>query len=77
MYEYKVDRVIKIIDGDTIDLSINLGFSISKWHKIASLIFFCKSSMVSPSVKMETPNPLAVYPPSALSSTKKIISSMV
>lgn len=31
MYEYKVEKVLKVIDGDTVDLLIDLGFSI--FHK--------------------------------------------
>lgn len=31
MYEYSA-KVIKVIDGDTVDLSVDLGFDI--WHKI-------------------------------------------
>lgn len=34
MYEYKVDKVLKIIDGDTIDLEINLGFDIKIKQRI-------------------------------------------
>jgi micrococcal nuclease len=34
MYEYKVNKVIKIIDGDTIDIEIDLGFSISIRQRI-------------------------------------------
>ena len=29
MYEYKVKEVIKVVDGDTIDVVIDLGFSVS------------------------------------------------
>ncbi len=34
MYEYRVDEVIKIYDGDTITVKIDLGFSITKKEKI-------------------------------------------
>ena len=30
MYEYKVNKVIKVYDGDTITVEIDLGFGISK-----------------------------------------------
>jgi len=29
MYTYKIDKIVKIIDGDTIDVIINLGFEIT------------------------------------------------
>jgi micrococcal nuclease len=29
MYEYRVKKVLKIVDGDTIDVDIDLGFSVS------------------------------------------------
>lgn len=29
LYSYKINRVIKVVDGDTIDLDIDLGFNIS------------------------------------------------
>ena len=29
MYEYRVKQVIKVLDGDTIDVEIDLGFDIS------------------------------------------------
>ena len=27
MYEYKVEKVLKVLDGDTVDLLVDLGFS--------------------------------------------------
>jgi len=33
MYLYKVDKVIKIIDGDTVDLLVDVGFSIKIKHR--------------------------------------------
>jgi hypothetical protein len=29
MYEYRVKKVLKVVDGDTIDVDIDLGFNIS------------------------------------------------
>ena len=29
MYEYRVKKVLKVVDGDTIDVDIDLGFDIS------------------------------------------------
>jgi micrococcal nuclease len=29
MYEYRVKKVLKVVDGDTIDVDIDLGFSVS------------------------------------------------
>ena len=30
MYEYRVKQVLKVVDGDTIDVVIDLGFDISQ-----------------------------------------------
>ena len=30
MYEYAVKKIVKIVDGDTIDIEIDLGFSLTK-----------------------------------------------
>ncbi|NJN72188.1 MAG: nuclease [Limnothrix sp. RL_2_0] len=34
MYEYVVAEVVKVVDGDTVDIVIDLGFSISKKERI-------------------------------------------
>jgi micrococcal nuclease len=34
MYEYKVEKINKIIDGDTLDISINLGFGVTIQQRI-------------------------------------------
>jgi micrococcal nuclease len=34
MYEYRVKQVIKVVDGDTIDVDIDLGFSISYTQRV-------------------------------------------
>jgi micrococcal nuclease len=34
MYEYRVKKVLKIVDGDTIDVDIDLGFSISYTQRV-------------------------------------------
>ena len=34
MYEYKVKEVVKVVDGDTIDVVIDLGFDISKKERV-------------------------------------------
>jgi len=34
MYQYKVKKVKRIIDGDTIDLDIDLGFGITLTHRV-------------------------------------------
>ena len=34
MYEYRVKKVLKIVDGDTIDVDIDLGFSISYAQRV-------------------------------------------
>jgi micrococcal nuclease len=34
MYEYRVKKVLKIIDGDTIDVDIDLGFDISFTQRV-------------------------------------------
>ena len=30
MYEYRIKKVVKVVDGDTLDLEIDLGFSLTK-----------------------------------------------
>ena len=30
MYEYRIKNVVKVVDGDTLDLEIDLGFSLTK-----------------------------------------------
>jgi micrococcal nuclease len=30
MYEYRIKKVVKVVDGDTVDLEIDLGFSLTK-----------------------------------------------
>ena len=34
MYEYKIKQVIKVVDGDTIDVEIDLGFDISIMKRV-------------------------------------------
>ena len=34
MYEYKIKKINRVIDGDTIDLDIDLGFNITISHRI-------------------------------------------
>lgn len=34
MYEYRVKKVLKVVDGDTIDADIDLGFSISYTQRV-------------------------------------------
>jgi|TARA_R110000823_G_scaffold214810_2_gene344559 micrococcal nuclease len=34
MYEYKIKEVVKIVDGDTIDVSIDLGFNLTKKERV-------------------------------------------
>lgn len=34
MYEYKVKKVLKVVDGDTIDVEIDLGFDISLTKRV-------------------------------------------
>jgi micrococcal nuclease len=34
MYEYHVKKVLKIVDGDTIDVDIDLGFSVSFTQRV-------------------------------------------
>jgi micrococcal nuclease len=34
MYEYRVKKVLKVVDGDTIDVDIDLGFSISYSQRV-------------------------------------------
>jgi len=34
MYEYKIKEVVKIVDGDTVDIIIDLGFSLTKKERV-------------------------------------------
>lgn len=34
MYEYRVTQVHKVVDGDTIDVSIDLGFNVSYFQRV-------------------------------------------
>ncbi len=34
MYQYKIKKITRIVDGDTVDLDIDLGFGITVSHRI-------------------------------------------
>ena len=34
MYQYKIKKVNKVVDGDTVDLDIDLGFNITISHRV-------------------------------------------
>tara|TARA_R100001015_G_C4563523_1_gene122919 strand:- start:338 stop:739 length:402 start_codon:yes stop_codon:yes gene_type:complete len=34
MYEYKIKDVVKVVDGDTVDVNIDLGFSLTKKERV-------------------------------------------
>ena len=34
MYEYRIKKVVKVVDGDTIDAELDLGFSLTKKERI-------------------------------------------
>jgi len=34
MYEYRIKEIVKIVDGDTIDIIIDLGFSLTKKERV-------------------------------------------
>jgi hypothetical protein len=34
MYEYRIKKVVKVVDGDTIDVEIDLGFNISYAQRV-------------------------------------------
>ena len=34
MYTYKIEKINRVIDGDTIDVTINLGFDITITHRV-------------------------------------------
>ena len=34
MYEYAVKNVVKVVDGDTVDIEIDLGFSLTKKERV-------------------------------------------
>ena len=39
MYEYAVKEIVKIIDGDTVDVVIDLGFDLSKKERVRLVNF--------------------------------------
>ena len=34
MYEYKIKEVVKVVDGDTVDIVIDLGFDLTKKERV-------------------------------------------
>ncbi len=34
MYDYRVKEIVKVVDGDTVDLAIDLGFSLTKKERV-------------------------------------------
>jgi micrococcal nuclease len=34
MYQYKVKKIIRVVDGDTVDLDIDLGFGVTISHRV-------------------------------------------
>ncbi len=34
MYEYKIKEVVKVVDGDTVDILIDLGFDLTKKERV-------------------------------------------
>ena len=34
MYEYKVKEIVKVVDGDTVDIIIDLGFNLTKKERV-------------------------------------------
>ena len=34
MYEYAVKEIVKVVDGDTVDVIIDLGFDLSKKERV-------------------------------------------
>ena len=34
MYEYKIKEVAKVVDGDTVDIIIDLGFGLTKKERV-------------------------------------------
>ena len=34
MYEYQIKEIVKVIDGDTVDIVIDLGFSLTKKERV-------------------------------------------
>ena len=34
MYEYRVKKVVKVVDGDTVDVELDLGFSLTKKERV-------------------------------------------
>ena len=34
MYEYAIKEIVKVVDGDTVDIVIDLGFNLSKKERV-------------------------------------------
>ena len=34
MYEYQVKEIVRVVDGDTVDVIIDLGFSLTKKERV-------------------------------------------
>ena len=34
MYEYAIKEVVRVVDGDTVDIIIDLGFSLTKKERV-------------------------------------------
>ena len=34
MYEYKIKEIVRVVDGDTVDISIDLGFNLTKKERV-------------------------------------------
>jgi micrococcal nuclease len=34
MYEYKIKEVVRVVDGDTVDILIDLGFDLTKKERV-------------------------------------------
>ena len=47
MYEYSVKEVVKVVDGDTVDIVIDLGFDLSKKERVRLAGIDCPESRTS------------------------------
>ena len=41
MYEYAIKEIVKVIDGDTVDIIIDLGFNFTKKARVRLAGIYC------------------------------------
>lgn len=73
MYEYRVKKVINIVDGDTIDVEIDLGFSIFYMQRVRLAGIDTPESRTRDKMEKELGRESKEYLASAIKSATKIV----